>query len=613
MRKFVMLMAALVSGIALAQSPTQMPLRQGIPQLVQQPQSDTQILFLDSTDGLLKLKSYTGALTTIGSGAAGGSNGQPQYNLNGAFAGFTFGGDCTFAVPNLTCTKTGGVSFATSATVDTTNANNITAGTLAAARGGAGTVNGLMKANGSGVVAAVTIGSGLSYDGTTLSSTGSGGTVTTVSSGNLSGLFTVGVDTPTSTPAFTFTPASVTANFILAGPCGGGPAAWTLRAVCASDIPVLPDTQISSSSVPGQSYVSGALTDLQTYAARINVANTWTASQQINAALGLGVAPATGAALEIGGSRSSAAWTTNGLLIRQDAATLTDTSSSGTVASMYTNVFGNQTLVASSSTTYTTHAANYFKNDTASTNVSIGSNFAAIFDGATNFTNGSVSITGARLTFQTSASATQWGNVGRQINGTAATYTDSSTAGSGTAALEAINSFVASTLASTNSSVTTTDAAEVYISGAVIKGSNNTATASYGLLIDTTNVGAQTASYGLRVKAQTGATTNWSAWLDGAVKLGGHVVTSGTAPSLSSCGSSPSISGTDMAGTVTAGGTATACTVTFASAWSAAPHCNVTPQTGSVTNTFSYSISTTAITVTETGLGGGLFDYNCTQ
>ena len=90
--------------------------------------------------------------------------------------------------------------------------------------------------------------------------------------------------------------------------------------------------------------------------------------------------------------------------------------------------------------------------------------------------------TGLGLNLSPSAfSQSAWGTAGvlSQENGT--TVTDSSTAASGTAASEVFHSFGASTLAATNTSVTTTDAANVYIAGGVTAGTNQTITNNYGL------------------------------------------------------------------------------------------------------------------------------------
>lgn len=83
------------------------------------------------------------------------------------------------------------------------------------------------------------------------------------------------------------------------------------------------------------------------------------------------------------------------------------------------------------------------------------------------------------------------------------------------------------------------------------------------------------------------------------VNNNGHIIVSGAAPSVSTCGAgSPSVSGNDTAGKVTTGSSAaTSCTVTFANTYTSAPVCILTggPASGSTLYSPLFS-STTATT-----------------
>lgn len=97
------------------------------------------------------------------------------------------------------------------------------------------------------------------------------------------------------------------------------------------------------------------------------------------------------------------------------------------------------------------------------------------------------------------------------------------------------------------------------------------------------------------------------------VSTSGHVITGGPTPTVSSCGTNPSVSGDDNDGTIMigAGVAVTACTLTFASTWGVTPIC-VFDADSSTIGSGPTSKSATAVTIGfSAGLGSGSVEYHC--
>ena len=100
---------------------------------------------------------------------------------------------------------------------------------------------------------------------------------------------------------------------------------------------------------------------------------------------------------------------------------------------------------------------------------------------------------------------------------------------------------------------------------------------------------------------------------NGAIQMQNHIASSGALPTLSACGTSPSITtgSTDTRGAITEGTTATGCTIAFATAYATAPVCVVSSPNGILPT--SYSASTTALTIANASATGDQFTYACMQ
>ena len=111
----------------------------------------------------------------------------------------------------------------------------------------------------------------------------------------------------------------------------------------------------------------------------------------------------TGGSLVFTGNISAPAWTTSGIRHVSIPATLTDTSSTGTVANAYSNAFGGNTIAAANTVTFTNYSTVFVNAPTAGTNVTITNSYSIIAAGSilinntassTNTSTGALTVAG---------------------------------------------------------------------------------------------------------------------------------------------------------------------------------------------------------------------------
>ena len=132
----------------------------------------------------------------------------------------------------------------------------------------------------------------------------------------------------------------------------------------------------------------------------LGLANTWTAAQTFSAPVTV-----SSASFGLSGNITGAGiFGTSGIRYKNVVATLSDTTSSGTIATAYTDVWGGNTYTASNATTITNQYGSYFQTATCSTNVTCTNKWALGADSAQ--IAGVLNVTGA-ATVTTAGAASQ--------------------------------------------------------------------------------------------------------------------------------------------------------------------------------------------------------------
>lgn len=132
------------------------------------------------------------------------------------------------------------------------------------------------------------------------------------------------------------------------------------------------------------------------------------------------------------------------------------------------------------------------------------------------------------------------------------------------------------------------------------------------LLLGGIYAGAQTINKALQLSQD--ATGSFGVDTSLGVYFPGHILspTGGARPNPTVTGTgTPTISGTDTAGTITMGTSATTATVLFGTAYASVPACVISPQNAFTTTNISVTLVTTSIALVQNSTSGNKVNYLC--